>query len=93
MIGSCLTGGSTVVSLLLLKKNLPKNFVAESFALLNMDNLYLVMFSGWVVLLLLWSRSSSCDLMGFEVMEVVIPSRKGGAGVVCECGVDWYSGG
>ena len=49
----CLTRGSTVVSLLLLKKNLTRNFVAESFALLNRDTLYLVMFSGWVVIPLL----------------------------------------
>jgi len=73
--------GSTVVSLLLPKKNLPRNFVAEFFALLNRDTLYLVMFLGWVVLPLLRGRSSSCASIGFKVMEVTVHSR----GLLASC--------
>ena len=74
--GSVCTGGSTSVRVPVVpKRNLPRNFVAASFARAKRDCLYLVMFVGVCGLSVSVCESSSCASGGVDNVVAAVPVR------------------
>ena len=74
MVSPAGPGGSTSVNVWLPKKNLPRNFVALSFARVKRDCLYLVWLTGCFACV---GRlvSSSCASMGVDNEVAAVPMK------------------